>query len=216
MMQYTFLGEADGVNSFVSKPAMGLTAGKTYTVILGDDEYTLVAQAGRNANLGADLIWLGNPVIVGGTPDATPFCIADVVGSDCWIATGMAVGTQTKTMTIVGSDEAHTIPTQYLKEGFPHILLTQMKTQDGATYYEVYETVTDLMEIYNSGREIDLRVTAIGLSAIYSYHLVAYESTELGGKFTFASLAGVTGLIPIMLELSPQENGTYVIQAVNV
>lgn len=215
MLERTFANnDASGKNLVLGSPAMGLTVGKTYNVIINGAAYECVAQSGRNAELGADLIWLGNPVIVGGAANDMPFCLADVVGVDAYVATGMATGLNT--VSVVGADEVNAIPTEYLTEGFPYQIAIMANVSDGATEYFCGVTVAYMMELFNSGIELKLIIATIGTGAYYFYSMVAYESTELGGRFTFASLSGLDGRAPLLLVLEPQENGSYAVQGQNI
>lgn len=209
LFQYTFDGAAAGNNMEAGTPAIGLIAGKTYKVILDDVTYTLVAELGVNPDLGYSLIWLGNPAIVGGTADATPFCIADIVGAGAWAATGMTAGT--KTMTIISDDEAHSIPSEYLTGGFPYVINVAIDMVDEEYGNRCcFETAEEITGILQSGREVKARVVDRTGLKVYIYSLCGVTYTEFGCALIFDSLLGLSsGDDKYLLVLTPSEQGIY-------
>lgn len=221
---------------------IGLTVGKNYTVKWNGTEYNCTAQdysapnsEGIMVSLG---VVLGNlDLMMGGEGTGEPFVILEAIpdfaaelGSPVSI---LAVdGSATVTLSIAGA-VCHPIPSEYVPYALPYYInLIVMYSDDGSIESAgCNETVSQLEDIYRSGRTLVLRFkTKENLSDgqgnpityIYEYRwqLAISASTSLrpGTIFQFANPCveknSGGAYVTSVITLEPNEEGTYTVRGV--
>ena len=221
--EHTFIGGVDG-NNFIMHgdgKLLGLTVGKTYIVVFDGVTYECIAEAGVASLDGItmyNVVSIGNLGMFGGTDNGRPFVLADILDYEppSWVCLPHEYSEE-HTLSITGVDETNTIPEKYLREGYPYYIDVTCETFTDASKPNVYtcaDTVENVKAIYNSGREIKVRVTTTGknpMPFLYFLTLFLYGPSLIDGDkaifgFTTNNLwAGEN----FNLYLGEKEDGTF-------
>ena len=183
--------------------------GKTYTVNWNGVDYTTEAVPGQFN--GEDLVMIGNPAALGGTNNNLPFAIACLMGS---VAAIPLDGSTAVNVGIIGFGIVP-IPFQYLTNALPYYIDVTATPKDNSTafVYECSETVSNLMEVYESGREIKLRVK---LELVYLTISLTTVSDYPNGKtlyFTGVDYFFGSNNSQVYIVFHPQEDDTYIVDS---
>lgn len=188
-----------------------LRLGETYTVHWGETTYTCTAvDASVLGDTGMAGVLLGNYALMAETGDTgEPFllmCMADGTSGAL-----MSLNGETQIKVSVDGPRVWPVPAKYLTPAMPYYLTVVMDGADASLENAVcFESVAALEGIFNSGRPIVLKLLmqTEGVT-VYEMHLnllvVDHASSEYGKTFSFAFGSET-------LTLTPQEDGTYVIE----
>ena len=199
-------------------PLMGLIAGHTYIVNFDGINYTCVAEKGvtQLGNTIYNVIYIGNPGMVGGAINDIPFVCADVhdytppMGCVLVFVSGM------HTVSVTGVDETNKIPDKYVDFSKAFALFidvyAETSTSSEATY-TCYDTIENVESAFAMGRDIKMKVHIVGHNksdfiSIYDLSMYVPGETLGASKLIFTGTTYSIGVSKTLV-LSPQEDGTY-------
>lgn len=186
---------------FVLPGYIDFKLGKTYTVNWNGTDYT--AEGITVEYHDSTIVGIGNLAALGGENNGLPFGIACFDGM---IGAIPLDGSTAVTIGITGY-KVDPVPSQYVSSAFPYYI--NLTDNDNATYYTA-EKVSNVMAMYDSGRDIKVKVN--GKTNGYSYTTIfnlAYMGSTANGKilaFTAFSLGGATFLF-----FHCQEDDTFIV-----
>lgn len=191
----------DGSSFFVTPGYIEFIPGKTYTVNWNGVDYATVCFEGEyNEML---LAGLGNPAAVGGSNSNQPFVIACMNG---YIGSIPLDGSTAVTVGITGYGVVP-IAIKYVANALPYYIGV---IDSGNSTYITTEKVSQVMAMYDGGRDIKVKVNSYSNGYPYTtlFNLVFIGDT-VNGKilvFTALSVGGATFLI-----FHCQEDDTFIV-----